>query len=104
MSGGHEHGHIQGGNKRIAVLIAFLAALLAICEMGAKSSQTTVLTAHVEASNQWGFFQAKTIRQTVLRTAAEEVTAQYKNQDMPPALLDQVNKWKATYDRYENEP
>jgi alpha-D-ribose 1-methylphosphonate 5-triphosphate synthase subunit PhnG len=38
MSGGH--GHIEGSNKRIAVLIAILAALLAIAEMGAKSSQT----------------------------------------------------------------
>lgn len=101
MSGGH--GHIDHSNKNIAVLIAFLAALLAICEMGAKSSQTTVLTEHVEATNTWGFFQAKTIRQTVIRTAAEEVEAQYKTQEMPQALRDQVAKWKATYDRYDNE-
>ncbi len=104
MSGGHDHGHIEGSNKNIAILIAILAALLAVCEMGAKSSQTAVLTEHVEASNQWGFFQAKTIRQTVLRTAAEEVQAQYKTQEMPAALQEQVAKWKATYDRYENEP
>jgi hypothetical protein len=102
MSGGH--GHVDGSNKNIAILIAFLAALLAICEMGAKSSQTTVLTEHVEATNQWGFFQAKTIRQTILRTAAEEAEAQYKGQEMPAAMKEQVARWKATVARYESEP
>jgi hypothetical protein len=102
MSGGH--GHVDGSNKNIAILIAFLAALLAICEMGAKSSQTTVLTEHVHATNQWGFFQAKTIRQTVLRTAAEEAEAQFKGQEMPPAWKEQVAKWRATVQRYESEP
>lgn len=103
MSG---HGHVEGSNKNIAVLIAFLAALLAICEMGAKSSQTAVLTEHVHATNQWGFFQAKTIRQTILRTAAEEVEAQYKaqGQELPPAMKEQVGRWRATVARYESEP
>ena len=31
------------------------------------------------ASNLWSFFQAKTIRQTVMRTAAEALEAQYKD-------------------------
>src|SRR4030081_3898992 len=77
MSGGH--GHLEGSNKNIAILIAILAAFLAIAETGAKSSQTAVLTEHVEATNQWAFFQAKTVRQTVIRTAAEELEAQYKD-------------------------
>ena|SRR6185295_10230107 len=102
MSGGH--GHIDGSNKNIAVLIACLAALLAVCEMGAKSSQTSVLTEHVDATNTWGFFQAKTIRQTVIRVAAEEIEAQYKTQEMPAAVKEQVVKWKATIERYETEP
>jgi hypothetical protein len=103
MSGGH--GNIEeGSNKKIAILISFLAAFLAICEMGAKSAQTAVLTEHVEATNQWGFFQAKTIRQTVIRTAAEEAEAQFAGQDMPAAVKAQVAKWRATVQRYESEP
>ena len=71
-----EHGlHIDPSNKRIALLVAVLAAFLAICEMGGKSAQTEVLTQHVEAANLWTFFQAKTVRQTVVRTAAEEAHA-----------------------------
>ncbi|MDB5486639.1 MAG: hypothetical protein JWQ58_354, partial [Reyranella sp.] len=69
MSGGH--GHVEGSNKKIALLVAILAALLAVSEMGGKSSQTTSLSSHIDASNLWSFFQGKTIRQTTLRTAAE---------------------------------
>jgi N-methylhydantoinase A/oxoprolinase/acetone carboxylase beta subunit len=87
------------------VLIAILAALLAIAEMGAKSSQTEVLTEHVEVTNQWSFFQAKTVRQTVIRTAAEEIEAQYKEgATMPPAMKAQVAAWRATVARYDSEP
>jgi hypothetical protein len=103
MSGGH--GHIEGSNKRIAVLIALMAALLAICEMGAKSSQTEVLTQHVEATNMWTFFQAKTVRQTVVRTAAEELDAQYKDSGaMPTAVKAQIDSWRRTAQRYDSEP
>ena len=103
MTGGH--GHIEGSNKKIAILIAVLAALLAIAETGAKSSQTEVLTQHVEATNMWTFFQAKTVRQTVIRTAADEVEAQYKDAGtMPPAVKAQAEHWRRTAQRYETEP
>lgn len=104
MSGGH--GHVEGSNKKIALLVAVLAALLAISEMGGKSSQTNALSSHIDASNTWTFFQAKTIRQTVVRTAAEDLEATYKDnpQGMPPAVRAQVDRWKQTAQRYESEP
>lgn len=103
MSGGH--GHIEGANKRIALLVAVLAALLAISEMGGKSSQTEVLTQHVEATNMWTFFQAKTVRQTVVRTAAEELDAQFKDANpVPPAVTAQIEQWRRTAQRYDTEP
>ena len=72
--------------------MAVLAALLAISEMGGKSAQTNALSSHIDASNLWTFFQAKTIRQTTMRTAAEEVEATYKDsaQAMPAALKAQA--------------
>ncbi|MBM3649130.1 MAG: DUF4337 domain-containing protein [Alphaproteobacteria bacterium] len=104
MSGGH--GHVDSSNKKIALLVAVLAALLAISEMGGKSSQTNALISHGEASNLWQFFQAKTIRQTTMRTAAEEAEATYKDnpQGMPPALKAQAERWRQTAQRYETEP
>ena|SRR5579872_2127073 len=96
---------IEGANKKIAVLIAVLAALLAIAEMSAKGAQTEVLTEQVEASDQWAFFQAKTIRQTVLRVTADEVDALYKDGgNMPPALAAQVKAWRKTIDSFESDP
>ena len=68
---GHGHGPMEGENKKIALLIAVLALFLAIAETMAKGAQTSALSYNVEASNLWAFFQAKTIRQTVVRTASE---------------------------------
>lgn len=102
MSGGH--GHVDHhSNKGIALLISVLALVLALSETLGKSAQTTALSANVEASNLWAFFQAKTIRQTVMRTAAEEAQAEYGDK-APEALHKQIRKWKDTADRYQSEP
>ena len=104
MSGGH--GHVETSNKKIALLVAVLAAALAISEMGGKSSQTNALLSHAEASNLWNFFQAKTVRQTVLRTAADEAEANFKDnpQGAPAAMKAQTERWRQTAQRYETEP
>lgn len=69
----HEAAHHGGDftSKRIALLIGFLAVLLAIVEMGGKSAQTMALAANIEAADLWSFYQAKAVRSTVFRTAAE---------------------------------
>ena len=83
-----------------------MAALLAISELGGKSAQTVALSDHIDASNLWSFFQAKTIRQTTLRTAADTVEVTYKDgpQPMTDALKQQVDAWRKTSARYETEP
>src|SRR3954468_16561984 len=101
MSGGHGHGHgDHGGNKRIALLISVLALMLALAETLGKNAQMAALASNIEASNLWAFFQAQTIRQTVLRTAAEEVSISEKGD----AAKKQVEKWRETAQRYQNEP
>jgi hypothetical protein len=99
MSAGHGHGD-HGGNKRIALLISVLALLLALAETLGKNAQMAALASNIEASNLWAFFQAKTIRQTVLRTAAEEV----ETGQMNDGAKKQVAKWKETAQRYQSEP
>jgi hypothetical protein len=102
MSAGHGHGHgDHGGNKGIALLISVLALVLAFSETLGKGAQTSALALNIEASNLWAFFQAKTIRQTVLRTAAEEVQATEK---LGEGAKKQVDKWRETAQRYQNEP
>lgn len=109
MSGvGHGHGeHGSPENKRIALLIAVLALVLAFSETLGKSAQTLALNQNVEASNLWSFFQAKTIRLTVLRTAAEEAELTLAQVNLPKtaqAVEQRVAAWRKTAERYESEP
>ena len=114
MAGAHkelEHSehreHIAGHNKEIALLIAVIALFLAFSETLGKSAQTAALSDNVEASNLWAFFQAKTIRMTAVRTAAEAIAIDL------PAIADpaikaakekQIDAWQKAAARYDDEP
>jgi hypothetical protein len=67
------HAHALHGDttaRRIAVLIAVLAAALALAEMGEKGAQNEYLTHHVAVADDWAFYQAKNMRATVLTVEA----------------------------------
>jgi hypothetical protein len=110
MSGiGHGHGGDHGGegNKRVALLIAVLALVLAFAETLGKSAQTTALSLNIEASNLWSFFQAKTKRMTVLRTAAEEAELTLAQINLPrtqQAVEQRIAAWRKAAERYDTEP
>jgi hypothetical protein len=104
MSG---HGHLDPSNKKIALLIAVLALILAFSETLAKSAQTAALSYTIEASNLWSFFQAKTIRMTTVRTAMETAETELKQTNAPAkkeVLQEQIESWKKTAARYDSEP
>jgi hypothetical protein len=103
MSG---HGHVDPSNKKVALLISVLAVVLAFAETLGKGAQTNGLSYNIEASNLWAFYQAKTIRMTTLRTAAESAEL-----DLPvvagakkEALGKKISDWKSTAARYDSEP
>lgn len=115
MSGAHghghghseEHGHDTLRNRRIALLIAVLALVLAFSETLGKSAQTAGLSHNIEASNLWSFFQAKTIRMTTLRTAGELLEAELAGVTSAPArdaIEKRIEAWKKTAARYDSEP
>jgi hypothetical protein len=98
MSG---HGHADhGGNKGVALLISVLALVLALSETLGKSAQTSALGYNIEASNLWAFFQAKTIRQTTLRAAAEQMEVLSESEKAKK----QIDTWRKTAARYQDEP
>lgn len=114
MGGAHEkleHAehveHAAGSNKKIALLIAVIALFLAISETLGKSAQTSAISDNVEAANLWAFFQAKTIRMTAVRTAAEAMAIE-AGASADPALKAAIDKqiaaWRATAVRYDDEP
>ena len=100
-------GHIDPSNKKVALVIAVLALLLAFSETLGKSAQTEALSRNIEAANLWSFFQAKTIRGTTLRTAAEQtelLLPQIANEQARQAAEKRVADWRKTMARYESEP
>src|SRR5262249_12922272 len=95
---GGGHGKPVGGsrNKKIALLSSVIALFLALAEMFGKSAQTEGISLNIKASDAWNFFQAKTIRQTTLRTAAQALTleaATVSDEARRAALLKQADEW-----------
>lgn len=69
----HEHaGHAaEHGNKRAALLVAILAALLAISEQGSKHAEIRVSENSIAAADAWTQYQGKSIRQAMAHDLAE---------------------------------
>jgi hypothetical protein len=115
MAGPHEHlekaEHAEhaahGGNKKIALLISVIALFLAFSETLGKSAQTEALTLNIKSSDTWNFFQAKTVRQTAIRVAAEGLTVQAStitDEATRAAVAKQIEAWKSTVARYDSDP
>ena len=99
--------HASGSNKKIALLIAVLALFLAISETLGKGAQTESISKNVEGANLWAFFQAKSIRRTVVVTAAEQgklTLAATTDDAMKAVVQKQVDDWTKTAQRYRSEP
>src|SRR6201987_254840 len=98
--------HASGSNKKIALLIAVIALFLALSETLGKGAQTESISKNVEASNLWAFFQAKTIRRTVVQTAADQgkLNLSSLGDDAAKAALQkQIDAWEKTAARYRDE-
>ncbi|MBR0683764.1 DUF4337 domain-containing protein [Roseomonas eburnea] len=104
MAGG---AHVDtGSNKGVALLIAILALFLALAETGAKSAQTEAISRNIEAANLWAFFQARTIRQTTVRTAAEqaEIALPGLPEEARATAAQRQEAWRGQAARWESEP
>jgi Domain of unknown function (DUF4337) len=96
-----------GANKKIALLIAVIALFLALSETLGKGAQTESISKNVESSNLWAFFQAKSIRRTVVQTVSDEakLSLGLMGDDAAKAALQkQIDEWQKTAARYRSEP
>ena len=96
-----------GENRKIALLIAVIALCLALSETLGKGAQTESIAKNVEASNLWAFFQAKTVRRTVVQTAAEQSglgLGALSDDAARAAAQKQIEQWQKTAARYRSEP
>jgi hypothetical protein len=99
--------HASGSNKKIALLIAVIALFLALSETLGKGAQTESISKNVEASNLWAFFQAKSIRRTVVQATSEHAKLSLGtvgDEASKAALKKQIDDWTKTAARYRSEP
>lgn len=105
---GDSHTHGIGVNGRqIAILISVLAALLALVETGAKSSQNEQIAASIEANDLWSFYQGKTVRSAVIQAFsdfADATDAGTLPPDKQEKLVRLLNDWQGKIHRYDSEP
>ena len=96
-----------GENRKIALLIAVIALFLALSETLGKGAQTESISKNVEASNLWAFFQAKSIRRTVVQAVSDQakLSLGVMGDDAAKAALQkQIEEWGKTAARYRSEP
>jgi Domain of unknown function (DUF4337) len=95
--------------KFTGIYLGFVAMLLAITALGGANAAKTMVNANIQASDIFGFYQAKYARQTAYRLAADQLEAQLvMSPTLPPGdkakLQDRITRWRATADRYETDP
>lgn len=56
--------------KRVAITIAILAVILTVVQNKGDNARTEAILKTNEASNQWGYYQAKSIKQNLLESEA----------------------------------
>ena len=99
----------NGLKTRAALVVSTLAMVLAFASLGGSNAAKDSTQENIAASNLYSFFQAKSIRQTEFRLAADqlEVTLALEPK-MPAEARELVEKRIAEYRknvaRYESEP
>lgn len=96
--------------SRAALFIAFMAMLLAITSLGGGNAAEDIFNNNIQASDTWNFYQAKNIRQTAFRLAADELESELivSGATLAPesraALEQRIKTYRDTVARYESEP
>lgn len=110
--GGREGGHEEDEQfrSRVALMIAFMAMLLAITSLGGGNAAEDIMNHNIHASDTWAFYQAKNIRQTSYRIAADTLEGELQlhgatiTPEARESLQNKIEQFKQTAARYESEP
>jgi hypothetical protein len=112
IHGGHEAHSAEGDatfRRFAAIYLGVIAMLLAITSLGGSNATKVMLGANIQASDTYGFYQSRNIRQTIYQITAEELEAQLLAQpDMPEAanakIEAAIKRYQARVERYESDP
>ena len=95
--------------KFTGIYLGIVAMLLAITALGGSNATKTMLNSNIQASDIYGYYQAKNIRQTVYQLTAEQLDSELLAlPDMPQAartkIEDRINRYRERVERYETDP
>ena len=104
----------EGVNEKFrakaALWIGVLALLMAISGLGGGNAGEDMVANNIQASDTWAFFQAKNVRQTAHKLAADDLEMQLLihgdtlNPAARKAVESKIAKLKAKVEEYESEP
>ncbi|MBV8119026.1 MAG: DUF4337 domain-containing protein [Alphaproteobacteria bacterium] len=94
--------------KLTGIYLGIVAMLLAITTLGGANATKIMTNSNIQASDTFGFYQAKYARQTSYRLAADILEVQLAaNPTMPGAarakIEDRISGWRSAADRYESD-
>jgi Domain of unknown function (DUF4337) len=95
--------------KFTGIYLGIVAMLLAITALGGSNATKTMLNSNIQASDTYGYYQAKNIRQTAYQLTAEQLDSELLAlPDMPESartkIQDRINRYRERVDRYETDP
>ncbi len=92
--------------RRLALLIAALAALLAVVSMQDDNTAQDAIRSNIEASDLWAFFQAKTARQFTLERESDvlKIEREGASPEKQAAIDDLLKAWAEKSAQYDSDP
>ena len=102
-----EHAHhgpehtVEPNARRVAVLVALLAVALALTEVGSNSAQNAYLTHHIQAADDWAFYQAKTIRSNLYALQADTLASLPVAAESP--VRQRIDDWRMQTKRLDDD-
>lgn len=88
--------------KRVALTIAILAVILSFIGNLGDNAKTEAILKTNEASNKWGYFQAKSIKGQMSRLESD-LLSNLGGTPLPDKTREMVEKLKADSERYDHE-
>jgi len=104
-----QSGHANHSQNRSALTISILAMVLAIASLGGSNAMKEATQENILAANAYAFYQAKNIRQTTYKLAANDLELQLArdpnmNATAKAMFEKKIEDYKKTAERYESEP
>jgi hypothetical protein len=95
--------------KYTGIYLGIVAMLLAITALGGAHATKTIVNSNIQASDIYGYYQAKNIRQTVYELTAAQLDSELLAlPEMPEAaktkIQDRIKRYRERVDRYESDP